>query len=208
VRKRPKGRGGWLWGRRRGRSTGSGCGRGSSASAGDPQGRMLLLWRCPCARGGETEGRLAYAEDDLRMARLGLEEGIYNQVCFHAQQCVEKCLKALLAKEGGLVPRTHKVDDLWKASRTARAEALASVGGRAPGARPVLHGHPVPGRRGRHPTPGFAGPGPCRDRPADRGAVLGIEPTGGGGLGACPGKAPVGRRTGVPKNRCAIFGVV
>jgi transposase len=50
--------------------------------------------------------------------------------------------------------------------------------------------------------------GPCRDRPADRGAVRGIEPTGGGGLGACPGKAPVGRRTGVPKNRCAIFGVV
>jgi HEPN domain-containing protein len=52
-------------------------------------------------------------------ARLGLEEGIYNQACFHAQQCAEKCLKALLAKEGGLVPRTHKVEDLRKASRTA-----------------------------------------------------------------------------------------
>jgi HEPN domain-containing protein/predicted nucleotidyltransferase len=75
----------------------------------------------------EAEEWLAYAEDDLRMARLGLEEGIYNQVCFHAQQCVEKCLKALLAKEGGLVPRTHKVDDLWRALPESAREAFASL---------------------------------------------------------------------------------
>jgi hypothetical protein len=60
-------------------------------------------------------------------ARLGLEEGIYHQVCFHAQQCVEKCLKALLAKEGGLVPRTHKVDDLWRALPESAREAFASL---------------------------------------------------------------------------------
>ena len=75
----------------------------------------------------EAEEWLAYAEDDLRMARLGLEEGIYNQVCFHAQQCVEKCLKALLAKEGRLVPRTHKVDDLWKALPEGARGALSSL---------------------------------------------------------------------------------
>jgi HEPN domain-containing protein len=48
-------------------------------------------------------------------------------VCFHAQQCVEKCLKALLAKEGGLVPRTHKVDDLWRALPESAREAFASL---------------------------------------------------------------------------------
>ncbi len=77
----------------------------------------------------EAEEWLAFAEDDLRMARLGLEEGIYNQVCFHAQQCVEKCLKALLAKEGRLVPRTHKVDDLWQVLPEGAREALSSLEG-------------------------------------------------------------------------------
>ena len=77
----------------------------------------------------EAEEWLAFADDDLRMARLGLQEGIYNQVCFHAQQCVEKCLKALLAKEGRLVPRTHKVDDLWQVLPEGAREALSSLEG-------------------------------------------------------------------------------
>ena len=57
---------------------------------------------------------LAFAEEDLRMARLALGEGIENQVCFHAQQCAEKCLKALLTREGALIPRTHRIVDLWQ----------------------------------------------------------------------------------------------
>jgi len=61
----------------------------------------------------EAERWLAFAEDDLRVARLALEEGLYAQVCFHAQQCVEKSLKALLTRAGQLVPRTHRIDDLW-----------------------------------------------------------------------------------------------
>ena len=46
------------------------------------------------------------------MAELALPGKIYNQVCFHSQQCVEKVLKALLSKLGRTVPRTHSITDL------------------------------------------------------------------------------------------------
>lgn len=46
------------------------------------------------------------------MAELAVEEGIWNQVCFHAQQCAEKSLKAVLSSHGHLPPRTHKLADL------------------------------------------------------------------------------------------------
>jgi HEPN domain-containing protein len=52
------------------------------------------------------EGWLAFATEDLQMAELALREGIYNQVCFHSQQCVEKCLKGLLADLGRLARST------------------------------------------------------------------------------------------------------
>jgi len=61
----------------------------------------------------EALERLAFAAEDLAVARLAQGEGIANQVCFHAQQCVEKCLKALLVRSGQLVPRTHRITDLW-----------------------------------------------------------------------------------------------
>jgi HEPN domain-containing protein len=40
-----------------------------------------------------AEQWLAFAHQDLRMAEMALAEGIYNQTCFHAQQCVEKVIK-------------------------------------------------------------------------------------------------------------------
>jgi HEPN domain-containing protein len=43
-----------------------------------------------------------------------LNEDIYNQVCFHSQQCVEKCLKGLLAGLGQKTPRTHSIVDLLR----------------------------------------------------------------------------------------------
>ena len=36
---------------------------------------------------------LEFAREDVQMAELALDADVYNQVCFHAQQCVEKCLK-------------------------------------------------------------------------------------------------------------------
>jgi HEPN domain-containing protein len=55
---------------------------------------------------------LAFARQDLRMAELALEEGIYNQVCFHSQQCVEKAIKGWLEQQGQTPPRTHRMADL------------------------------------------------------------------------------------------------
>lgn len=55
---------------------------------------------------------LMFARQDLQMAELALNEGIYNQVCFHSQQCVEKCLKGLLANQRKTPPRTHSIVDL------------------------------------------------------------------------------------------------
>jgi len=46
------------------------------------------------------------------MAQLAYDEGIWNQVCFHAQQSVEKTLKATLAHSGSAIPQVHRLTDL------------------------------------------------------------------------------------------------
>jgi HEPN domain-containing protein len=55
---------------------------------------------------------LVFAREDLRMAELAFAEGIFNQVCFHSQQCVEKAIKGWLAASGQVPPRTHRMADL------------------------------------------------------------------------------------------------
>lgn len=60
----------------------------------------------------EAERWPAFARDDLRIAELAMNEGIYNQVCFHSEQCVEKVLKAWLASKDKRIPRTHRMADL------------------------------------------------------------------------------------------------
>lgn len=55
---------------------------------------------------------LVFAREDLRMAELALAEGIFNQVCFHAQQCVEKAIKGWLEQQEEILPRTHRMADL------------------------------------------------------------------------------------------------
>lgn len=55
---------------------------------------------------------LGFGNEDLRMAELAMTAGLYNQVCFHAQQCAEKCLKGYLTRAGELLPRTHQIADL------------------------------------------------------------------------------------------------
>jgi len=60
----------------------------------------------------EVHNWLEFAKNDLRAAELLLEDKIYNLVCFHAQQCVEKCLKAWLLSKDLSVPRTHRMADL------------------------------------------------------------------------------------------------
>jgi HEPN domain-containing protein len=60
----------------------------------------------------ESERWLLFAHQDLRMAELAMTEGLYNQVCFHSQQCAEKAIKGLLAHQGKVPPRTHRFADL------------------------------------------------------------------------------------------------
>ena len=49
------------------------------------------------------------ARRDLRMAELAQAEGVEfaDQVCFHAQQCAEKALKAVLIAFGRVPPHVH-----------------------------------------------------------------------------------------------------
>jgi HEPN domain-containing protein len=60
----------------------------------------------------ESELWLLFAHQDLRMAEMAMEEGLYNQVCFHAQQCAEKAIKGLLAHQRKIPLRTHRLADL------------------------------------------------------------------------------------------------
>jgi len=75
-----------------------------------------------------TEGArwLDQAENDLAFARYALQGEFYHQVCFAAQQCVEKALKSVLYSEGArnvighsavgllgrLIPNHPKLDPL------------------------------------------------------------------------------------------------
>ena len=55
------------------------------------------------------ENWLTFAFDDLRSAEILLAAGIFNMVCFHAQQCVEKTIKAVLAALRQPLPRSHNL---------------------------------------------------------------------------------------------------
>ena len=60
----------------------------------------------------ETTDPLAWtakAEEDYTMARLALRQKtpLTGSACFHAQQCVEKYLKAALVAKGLAFPKTH-----------------------------------------------------------------------------------------------------
>jgi len=60
----------------------------------------------------QSERWLMFAGQDFRMAELAMAEGLYNQVCFHHQQCAEKAIKGLLAHQGRTPPRTHLLGNL------------------------------------------------------------------------------------------------
>lgn len=56
---------------------------------------------------------LQKAEEDFRFAELGYRSRFFSHVCFLAQQVVEKCLKAMILKNGCVYPKTHKLVDLY-----------------------------------------------------------------------------------------------
>jgi HEPN domain-containing protein len=71
--------------------------------------RMVRLW-------------FAKAEEDLQV--LGVLESFLpayaSVICFHAQQAIEKCMKAFLIRHRQEVPKTHELIELAK-----RVEAIA-----------------------------------------------------------------------------------
>lgn len=70
---------------------------------------------------------LQFAREDLTVGRLAHGEGLYNQACFHAQQCTEKAVKALIARAGEPLPRTHALADLWPQMSEETQAELAEV---------------------------------------------------------------------------------
>ena len=46
----------------------------------------------------------------------------YDAVCFHAQQCIEKLLKAILIAEGKMPPRTHDLTVLDSMLRSVQPD--------------------------------------------------------------------------------------
>ena len=61
-----------------------------------------------------VNGWLAKADSDLEAGRRLLDNGPYDVVCFHAQQAIEKLLKALQAFYNQLPPRTHDLEELQR----------------------------------------------------------------------------------------------
>ncbi len=62
-----------------------------------------------------TDEWIAKAESDYTMAGLAMSGGevpVRDGACFHAQQCAEKYLKALLTEQQREFPRTHVLSTL------------------------------------------------------------------------------------------------
>jgi len=71
---------------------------------------------------------LEKAENDLKNAAFTLtmgEDCPTDTVCFHAQQCVEKYLKAFLTSKGIDFPKTHDVGELLALVSKSAALRLA-----------------------------------------------------------------------------------
>lgn len=57
---------------------------------------------------------LDFAKEDLHLAQLAFKDQIFNQVCFHSQQGVEKILKGYLSYKLQPTPKTHSLIELYR----------------------------------------------------------------------------------------------
>jgi HEPN domain-containing protein len=60
----------------------------------------------------ETEEWIKIAEEDFQSAEYLFERSLFRMVCYHAQQTVEKILKAILTEHEIEFSRTHNIIDL------------------------------------------------------------------------------------------------
>jgi len=64
---------------------------------------------------GSARDWLRRARSDFALARVGPQPDVmYNELCFHAQQTVEKCLKAILVDRKIEFPRVHNIAYLFR----------------------------------------------------------------------------------------------
>lgn len=61
---------------------------------------------------------LEYADEDLRAADSTLRDEVFSAACFHAQQAVEKTVKAMLLEKTGRVPKQHSLLRLTEMSES------------------------------------------------------------------------------------------
>lgn len=66
-----------------------------------------------------TEQWIHDAEDELSSAQILLANAKTRAACFHSQQCVEKCLKALIIEKGEKLEKTHDILELSSNARRA-----------------------------------------------------------------------------------------
>ena len=60
----------------------------------------------------ETATWLGYAEENLAVALLALEQGYFNACLQNIQQCMEKSLKAVVIENGLEFRKTHSIQEL------------------------------------------------------------------------------------------------
>ena len=67
------------------------------------------------------------AEEDYQAATVlhDAEQPMHGAVCFHAQQCVEKYMKAVLHGAGTAVPRTHDLVELLEIGERLMPEMVS-----------------------------------------------------------------------------------
>jgi len=61
---------------------------------------------------GDVRQWLTYAEDNLKAAKLLLQQNLYNPCLQNIQQSIEKSLKALLLEKAGSYRQTHAITEL------------------------------------------------------------------------------------------------
>lgn len=64
-----------------------------------------------------TEDWIRKAEQDFEYARIGIRQrkaALYDGVCFHAQQCAEKYVKAFLVRHDIAFRKTHDLIELQR----------------------------------------------------------------------------------------------
>lgn len=65
----------------------------------------------------EAEAWLKISVEDLQSAEVLSDRKLFRPACYHAQQSVEKCLKALIVDRDIEIPRTHNILDLNNAAK-------------------------------------------------------------------------------------------